>query len=128
MTLMRLITIKYFNCLTALILTKPKLDACEQRWVSKLAPYTFDLKHIAGTKNVVADTLSRDPFARPVSHRLITEQYHHLLTESENVDYDGIQDTFRLKALCQQAGEPECSEVTGMGHLGVGTAAPLGRS
>ena len=96
--------------------------------MSKLAPYTFDLKHIAGTKNVVADTLSRDPFARPVSHRLITEQYHHLLTEAENVDYDGIQDTFRLKALCQQANQSVVKCLASMGHLGVGKAAPLGRS
>lgn len=84
------------------IMTKPKLDACEQRWVSKLAPYTFDLKHIPGTKNTVADALSRDPFAKTVSNRLITEQYDHLLAEAEAVSQDGIQDTFRLKVQCQQ--------------------------
>ncbi|KAI4812430.1 hypothetical protein KUCAC02_023818 [Chaenocephalus aceratus] len=84
------------------ILTKPKLDACEQRWVSRLAPYTFDLRHIPGTKNIVADALSRDPFARSVSHRLITEQYSHLLAEAEGVNHDGIQDTFRLKVQCQR--------------------------
>lgn len=49
------------------ILTKPKLDACEQQWVSKLAPYTFDIKHVPGTKNVMADALSHDPFVKPVS-------------------------------------------------------------
>ena len=27
------------------ILTKPNLDACEQRWVAKLSPYTFSIKH-----------------------------------------------------------------------------------
>ena len=83
------------------IMTKPKLDACEQRWVSKLAPYTFDLRHIPGTKNVVADALSRDPFAKTISHRVITEQYTNLLAEAEGVSHDGIQDTFRLKVQCQ---------------------------
>ncbi|XP_054869454.1 uncharacterized protein LOC118469629 [Amphiprion ocellaris] len=84
------------------ILTKSKLDACEQRWVSKLLPYTFDLKHIPGTKNIVADALSRDLFATTVSHRLITEQYSHLLAEAEGGSHDGIQDTFRLKVQCHQ--------------------------
>lgn len=82
------------------IMTKPKLDTCEQRWVSKLAPFVFDLKHIPGTKNVVADALSSDPFARSVSHRLITEQYSLLLAEAESVSCDGIQDTFRCKVQC----------------------------
>lgn len=37
------------------ILTKLKLDTCEQRWVAKLAPFTFDINYIPGAKNVVAD-------------------------------------------------------------------------
>ena len=45
------------------IMTKPKLDACEQRWVAKLSPYTFSIKHIPGVKNIAADALSRDAFA-----------------------------------------------------------------
>lgn len=31
------------------IMTKPRLDACEQRWVAKLAAYTFDIKYIPGS-------------------------------------------------------------------------------
>lgn len=58
------------------ILTKPKLDACEQRWVSRLAAYSFDLNYVPGTKNVVADALNREPFVQScMSHRLVTEPY-----------------------------------------------------
>ncbi|KAF7650680.1 hypothetical protein LDENG_00122070 [Lucifuga dentata] len=40
------------------ILSKPKLDACEQRWVAKFAPYNFEIKYIPGPKNVVEDALN----------------------------------------------------------------------
>lgn len=99
------------------IMTKPKLDACEQRWVSKLAPYTFDLKHIPGTKNIVADAISRVPFAKTVSHRLITEQYSHLLAEAEGVGYNGIQDTFRLKVQCHRVKKSTCGGVKSQSDL-----------
>lgn len=54
------------------VMSKAKPDACEQCWVSKLAAYTFDLKHIAGMNNVVADPLSREPFDSPVLPYLLT--------------------------------------------------------
>lgn len=82
------------------IMTKPKLNACKQRWVSNLAPYTFDIKHIPGSKNVIADALSRDPFAKIISCRLVTEPYDTLLAEAGGVNEDSIRDIFCLKVQC----------------------------
>ena len=81
------------------ILTKPKLDACEQRWVSKLAPYSFELKYVPGKLYVVADALSRDPFVKPVAQRLLPEPYSELLEQVCDVKDDGIQEAFRV--TCQ---------------------------
>ncbi|XP_042183782.1 uncharacterized protein LOC121847269 [Oncorhynchus tshawytscha] len=106
------------------IMTKPKLDACEQRWVAKLAQYNFDLKRIPGSKNTVADALSRDPFAVTVVQRLMRESYLALLSEAVGTLNDDVQDAFHwasypqeitslttaeVKAICQLHIDWECS-------------------
>lgn len=78
------------------ILTKPKLDCCEQRWVAKLASYDFDIKYVLGQQNVVADALSRTPFVKKsVGQRLLAEPYTHLLAEVKDVSTDSVQNAFR---------------------------------
>ena len=89
------------NNLLTYLLTKPKLDAREIRWVSKLASYTFDLKHLPGKKNVVADALSHDPFAEAIGRRLLREPYSTLTQEADEVEEDSVQDVFRLSCQSQ---------------------------
>lgn len=50
---------------------------------------------------MVADALSRKPFAKPVSRRLLEESYLSLTQEAEKVNEDSVQDVFRFSCQSQ---------------------------
>lgn len=88
------------------IMTKPRLDACKQRWVAELSPYTFTLKHIPGPKNIVAGALSRDPFAKSVSHM---RAYWQRLREQKRMSFAGcflLQGPVSTGMLCDHRPSP----------------------
>lgn len=108
------------------ILTKPRLDACEQHWVAKLASFSFDLKY-GPSKNIVTDTLSREPFVQSsVNLRLVTETYHSLLNQVNGVVDQVVQDSFQLTTNCQVLSPADGpSYATGVSSQGQMTASPL---
>lgn len=69
--------------------------------MSKLASNSFDLKHLPGTKNVVADNLSRDPFSVSDGLRLLRETYSVLVQEAREVEGDSVQEVFSASCFSQ---------------------------
>lgn len=81
------------------IMTKPKLDCCEQRWVAKLASYDFNIKYVSGSQNLVADALSLVPFVN-VGHRLLNESFDCLRCDMNEMSDVSVQNAFRQSANC----------------------------
>lgn len=87
------------------ILTKPKLEDCEQRWMAKLAAFDFNLKYVPGPENVVADMLSREPFTgHCIGERQLCEPHENLLHESEKLSDGEVQDVFRWASALRRPG------------------------
>lgn len=76
-----------------------------------MSPYNFSIKYIPGSKNTVADALSRQSFIKDhVSQRLLEESYEALLDESQQVLLGAVQEAFRVSTNHQGVKCPLSSE------------------
>ena len=49
------------------IFTQPLLNNCQKRWIQLLSEYDFEIKHVVGKENKVADALSCNLVCRAMS-------------------------------------------------------------
>lgn len=75
--------------------------------MSKLASYSFDLKHLPEKLNVVADSLSRDPFAKSIGQRLLKEPYSSLLRDAAEIEESSVHDVFMFTCQTQSFGSSD---------------------
>ena len=63
------------------VLTAPKPSGRVARWAAALMEYSFDIRHRPGAKNVLADSLSRDPALRKVTVEIGDRDIDDLLVD-----------------------------------------------
>jgi hypothetical protein len=62
-------SVKYF-------LAQKDLNERQQKWVSKIQAYNFDIEYVKGKNNVVADALSKRPSAYSMSEIYVDWKSH----------------------------------------------------
>jgi hypothetical protein len=65
--------LKYF-------LEQKDLNECQQKWVTKVQAFDFDIEYVKGKRNIVADALSRRPTTCYLME-ISTDRKSHLLVE-----------------------------------------------
>jgi hypothetical protein len=70
-------SLKYF-------LEQKDLNERQQKWVSKIQAYNFDIEYVKGKNNVVANALSRRPSIYSMSEILVDWKSHLLVEYSKN--------------------------------------------
>ena len=63
------------------VLTAPRPSGRVARWAAALMEYDFDIRHRPGTKNCLADSLSRDPALRSVTVEIGERDIDDLLVD-----------------------------------------------
>jgi hypothetical protein len=66
------------------VLEQKDLNERQQKWVSKIQVYDFDIEFVKGKNNVVADALSRRPLAYSMSEISVEWKSHLLVEYSKN--------------------------------------------
>jgi hypothetical protein len=70
-------SLKYF-------LEQKDLSECQQKWVTKVQAFDFDIEYVKGKKKIVADALSRRPVACSLMEISVDWKSHLLVEYSKN--------------------------------------------
>jgi hypothetical protein len=88
-------SLKYF-------LDQKDLNERQQKWVSKIQAYDFDIEFVKGKNNVVADDFSRRPSVYSMTDISVDWKAHLLVEYSKNkftceiMDVQVVDDNFRI--------------------------------
>jgi hypothetical protein len=65
-------------------LEKKDLSEHQQKWVTKVQEFNFDIEYVKGKKNIVANALSRRPATCSLMEISMDWKYHLLMEYSKN--------------------------------------------
>lgn len=75
------------------------------RWIMAIQEFHFDIKHIPGNENVVADTLSRFPASKKIEVRPQNSDVFRITAVKFQKHYDALREKFHLLRQDQLADE-----------------------
>ena len=84
------------------IMTTPRLNATNQRWVSELADFNFDIRYRPGKYNLDADALSRFPLIKEFESHISKQEVNAIFNSTAAVDAEQISVTCDLVTAVEE--------------------------
>jgi transposase InsO family protein len=84
------------------IMTTPRLNATNQRWVAELADFNFEISYRPGKENLDADALSRFPLMVEFESHISTDEVNAILNATHVVNNQHITVTCDMLAAVEE--------------------------